>query len=112
MMDGDAIVHLDLIMGVLWICSPHEVMHLRSVEMPSQLVARWFLHRYPFVLVAMAYLVGILEIAGAAQNVIFINGDLHIEVPKNPVKLPANIGVGMPALFIVVGHFGIPLGHR
>src|SRR5690606_30406261 len=39
MMDGNTIVHFDLVMRVLGICSPHKVMHLGGIKMPSQFLS-------------------------------------------------------------------------
>src|SRR5690606_26499699 len=88
----------------------NEVVYPGGHKMPSQglplglyLAARTF--------IAMADLLGILQVSGAPDGIGPVQGDLHVEIPPYPMEFPGDIGIGVPTLKIVFGQFGVPLAH-
>src|SRR5690606_36683862 len=58
---------LNLLMHETWIRSPHEVVHIRRLELPCKLVARASRHLFTFRLVSVSHLGCILQITSSTE---------------------------------------------
>ena len=91
--------------------APSKVMHVFGLEFPGELAVHLFALDLALIDVAVSDFLGVLQHAGATYQVIFIDGDVHAEVAPHPIKLAADVRIGVPAFVVVFAHFGVPLGH-
>ena len=107
-----AVVHFTLFVYVFRIGCPHEIMHIRCFEFPGKLGCSRSLNDGSLRFIPVSDLEWVLQITGSTQYIIFIDGDVHLEVAPNAVKLSTHIGGWMPSLIIVFAELRIPLTHR
>ena len=61
--------------------------------------------------VALADGLRILQIPGSADGEGGVDGDADVKIAEGAVKLPTHVRTGGPALLVVSGNAGVPLGH-
>ena len=98
-------------MGIIGVSGPHEIVYIGRFKMPGQFVAFGGFRGLSFGQVTMPNFFWVLQIAGAANHVLFVDADFYIKITPNAVKFSGDVGVRMPSLIIVFAHFGVPLRH-
>ena len=96
---------------IVGVGSPGKVVDVVAHKAPGAFFARYRFKLGIGFIVAPTNGRGVLQQAGAAQFVVFVDVDGNIVIAPNAIKLAGHIVVGIPALGIVLGHFGVPLGY-
>ena len=104
---GGAAFHLEDLVHEVGVGGPGEVNDVLGHKMPID---------HPFgrrgaIAVAVAAVLGVLEDARSTDHVSGGHVDGHVEIAPDLVEFPADVGVGVPAVVIVLAHSRVPLGH-
>src|SRR5699024_3390018 len=62
-------------------------------------------------LITVSNFIGVLQISGSADNILFVDCDPYVKIAPNTVEFSSYIWICVPAIHIIFSEFRIPLTH-